>query len=484
MKYRWLLKAILVSFFWMGCSPPTTNQETPVTSEEKATENDVDAGSKQGPELSTEKEATPEQNETPELVPEAPKPITHQTQKCTQEGIERLSLPFYYDRKDSPRFVYHYLRRKNASPDATTIIILPGGPGQRNIQVDRIQSPIGSIPLFQFHQIQTDLRGAGCNTKREEHFPHDFFQSRYAARDILAIIKDLETKQKKPLRYILYGGSYGALHATIVTSLAEKEGITPPQAVVLEGVPGVMPSFEQHVKNYQKQWNDLKATLPEEWKKKFDTNQLPYGSTKAWGHFVFQMLIQGSIPNQGNPIHSYFGPFSVNRLKSIIGQMEQQAKAVETGRLPLAFTVIACREMWGSFRQIKEVKDGNYNSYGPDICEQEKIKPLTQHYDPKDWPINKTPIVYFQGTRDPATPLSGARYHFESQTKALRYFVTVQNVAHPVLTMALRFKVCSVPIWKAIDKLQQDPKQLEAALKICKYEKDYTTSLEIQQPKP
>lgn len=74
-----------------------------------------------------------------------------------------------------------------------------------------------------------------------------------------------------------------------------------------------------------------------------------------------------------------------------------------------------------------------------------------------------TPIYYFEGENDPATPMIQARYYYDNQLHTKRIFVTVHGGGHNAL--ALNLRDCSSQIWKAIT---QGTNELRLALSGCK----------------
>ena len=86
---------------------------------------------------------------------------------------------------------------------------------------------------------------------------------------------------------------------------------------------------------------------------------------------------------------------------------------------------------------------------------------LREPYAPDDWPI-ESPIVYVQGDADPATPIAGARAHFDAQQGTDRTFVTVHGIGHTPLQWRIS-EGCGSRVWEAI----LADEDLEAALADC-----------------
>jgi len=121
------------------------------------------------------------------------------------------------------------------------------------------------------------------------------------------------------------------------------------------------------------------------------------------------------------------------------------------------FQPVACREIaedsWFAF----ELVDGEIV---PTVNVCDEID-LDAPYRAADWPI-RSPIVYVQGTVDPATVHSNARRHFETQTKADRTFVALPDIGHAPLSWALT-TACGDTVWNAL----LDDGDLDTAVASC-----------------
>jgi hypothetical protein len=60
------------------------------------------------------------------------------------------------------------------------------------------------------------------------------------------------------------------------------------------------------------------------------------------------------------------------------------------------------------------------------------------------------PVIYFQGQHDAATPPIQARYHFDHEATAPRYYVGIDLAGHAALTVTLAVGDCRSGLWDAI----------------------------------
>jgi hypothetical protein len=122
--------------------------------------------------------------------------------------------------------------------------------------------------------------------------------------------------------------------------------------------------------------------------------------------------------------------------------------------------VIACRELFGDLHMLRDFANDELIALGDDVCDGANHG-IQEPFDAKDWPLSM-PIVYFVGDHDPATPPVQARHHFESQTRAKRYYVSLDIAAHAPLTTSLKTQNCTDQIWKSlIADLSSLPKALD-----------------------
>ncbi len=68
------------------------------------------------------------------------------------------------------------------------------------------------------------------------------------------------------------------------------------------------------------------------------------------------------------------------------------------------------------------------NTFSPEICD---CRLLPARWKPNEYQIKGVPVIYLNGTSDPATPIAGAQQHFDSQTETSeKIFLAEPNGGH------------------------------------------------------
>jgi len=401
--------------------------------------------------------------------------------KCDFVGVKTLELPLYPDRSNSAKFSYRYQIVGETNADELTIIYLPGGPGGSSIaEYDhpkvREYAISTSLPKNKTW-IFFDPRTSGCNQGDEKKFPDDSLRSEYLASDVIAVIKELGLK-----KYILLGHSYGSQWATFIAGQAEKEGIPTPYALVLSGVLGLGKSDGTFAipYNLSKEWDALREKLSEESLKILDTpNNAPLGfDYTAWAVVIVKGLYKGNQYVEGKLRHLLLEQLLLldsndpvllkdltDMLKKNSPTVVKEIQALRRGDYSdRLFEKVDCHEV--------SPEDGHSTfSYGriirdPDdkTCESETFD---RPYDSATM-LTTAPIYYIAGENDPATPFSGAYYHFEHQVRSRRNFIKVPGGGHNKI--GLIFPDCLDKIWDRIFK-QED---LDTVLQECKSQVELT----------
>ncbi|MBK6698267.1 MAG: alpha/beta fold hydrolase [Myxococcales bacterium] len=379
---------------------------------------------------------------------------------CALTGVHSVDVPAVHASAHATLLRHRYRLFAAAQPSGTTVVVVPGGPGGHIMG----KSPgddyaLGAIPNDAFDVIYTDARGSGCNS-----YPalvearEDVYSIEEVARDVAAVVR-----AQKLTDYILYGASFGTTAATVAATILEHDGGPPPKAVVLEGTMGrAFDSFDSYFAAFQNEWTRVKSLVSPAWRTEFEKEPWSpalYWSREQWGLFVSQQLIIGDIPGSGHSLNYWLAGLSAksSRAQSYVGNfMAAAASGAPAGEL---FATIACRELWGSWRVAREIRDGKLEAPGPDICGG---APKAAPYDSAKYALNAT-LVYFQGPFDPTTTMAQAEYHFESQSAArARHLVRVPAAAHAPLTLGLKGRGCAKALWSALDKAPQSLAQLLA----------------------
>lgn len=373
---------------------------------------------------------------------------------CEANDISEIKRPLDPLKKTSKTFNYKFRIIKGTDINLPTIVYLNGGPG-----LPSIGSSLPRVPNL-FTVIQTDIRGVGCNA--DLNIPSSSFTTKNNAADIIAIIKHLKLSN-----YIIYGLSYGTVLATVTTHQLESIGYTQPKAVVLEGILGKFFETGSVYLEFINQWNLIKTQLNFEALAELAKDN-PLGHTPAaWGAFLSNTLIYGTLPDHGSLLINYLNSF--NTVPAIRTFLEEQLQKNEIHvvepSIEKVYKAISCSEfaddLSGTDVYFKLV-NANVVVEKNLFCENYK---LTSAFDSKNFQI-KAPIYYFEGDQDPATPVSSAVYHFNNQKKSLqKVFILVKNGGHGALSLNL--SDCKDAIWKEVVEVNPN---LTEALKKCQLE--------------
>jgi pimeloyl-ACP methyl ester carboxylesterase len=364
---------------------------------------------------------------------------------CDDWNVIRIDVPIYPDRPGSPTFSYAY-QIQFATGDWQTApvgIVVNGGPGAPSIGMDR-----GRVFPPWFNVIYTDVRGVGCNINADNPFLLDALTTEYYARDVLAIVRKYALDD-----YILFGVSYGTVHGTVITNIAEREeeGVHPPKALVLEGILGTWEINRQDIVDYDLEWNKLKPRLPPSVVEALSRTPLPLGySSSNWANFLAVTLNEGTTPAIGNSTIFHLTPLATGDPAGIARIHEKMAQIQTPGpKETIRIGIIGvCTETQGE-HFAKDLVNGQLVFSGPEICRPWGLE-FTHPYDSINYPVT-VPIYYFEGENDPNTSPANAAHHFTHQTQADRVFTIVWGGGHQDLTSTLHQTGCTPAIFDAIE---------------------------------
>lgn len=401
-------------------------------------------------------DAPDDSNNTNNTTPEGnnKKQEVKPTATCPAKDTQWIPRPMSKDANSKQfAYVFHYKKPKPGKP---TIIYLPGGPGQTSISA----SPENPYPA-DFGVINTDPRGVGCNKVLNIDDPKGFWTTDLLAQDVVDMIKHLKLDN-----YIVHGLSYGTLLGTVVAHKIEQQNITPPRAVILEGVLGK--SFESYNKvldGYNDTWQFL-AQYVDDVIFDYFAEPEPLGITEQqWGSILSTLMSIGGSPTQEHPLVSSLNaiayaedPYAVAaQLKAQLYQDEDHTQII-----PL-YTHIACREV----AQIKTLKmifsQGVFQApEGDNLCGQ---LALANPFDVKDYQY-KTTTYYFLGELDPNTPLAQGEYHYQNLKQAKRTKVVVPSAGHNPLSHTMSGQSCLTSVFDGISKGES----IDQALGTCDFQ--------------
>lgn len=373
-----------------------------------------------------------------------PAPAAGSACVTSPEGVTTLERPMFPDRDGSPTFGYSFKQYPGANPDATTIIYLPGGPGQTGIE--EMRDPAYGPLEYSF--IETDLRGIGCNApEAADHYPGEFYNSVYFADDVISIIEHLGLED-----YVLYGISYGTQLATMVASRLEARGLPLPRALVLEGVLGTAftTGTPTDYAAFQERWRAVRDSTDESIRSQLLADPPPAGlSSEEWGAGITGALPLGAGPDWANMnflfvLLQYLSPAAPADVQAQFPTIMRQLGASPVDALGQRLhEEVSCREI-DETEFVSLRLDGG--ELVPSTFDCEDV-PLSAAYSASDWPVH-APIYYFSGTDDPNTPPWQARTHFDAQSAAQRQLVHVTGGGHNSLLINLTD--CASSLWQAV----------------------------------
>jgi pimeloyl-ACP methyl ester carboxylesterase len=391
---------------------------------------------------------------------------------CSAPGVIALpyNLPIYWDRPGEGSFTYRFQIRLATERNPAVApwgIVLNGGAGAPSIGMEA-----GKIFPRTFNVIYTDVRGAGCNAGEPGTlFPANALTTEYFSRDVLAVVQYLG--QTIGLRsYVLFGVSYGTVHATVMTNIAQREGFLAPSAIVLEGILGHWQINANEVVDYNYQWNHAKTLLPPSVVSAFQASSSPYGIPSSdWMLLLTKTLNDGAtLEHRGNSTVFALKPLDTtdqDELDRAIAMIKAEIAGIlasirpDTARVA---SILHCTETTGSV-YTKDLVNGEIVNTGPDKCREWNI-PHVRPYDSDAYPVAGIPIYYFEGTRDPNTSPANAYHHFKGQTQTTRTLIWVAAGGHTDLSGTLYQMGCTPAIFEAI---AMNGTGLRAALDQCRW---------------
>lgn len=380
--------------------------------------------------------------------------------ECNVPDVHTVDVPQEYGTRDGPKLALRYRVFRSPLANAPTVLVVPGGPGSDIMKLSATDPyPLGAVPPELFNIIYADARGSGCNLYPVLTSPEKVFTIDAVARDLLAVVR-----AEKLTNYLLYGASFGTTAATVAGALAVSENTPEPRRLVLEGTVGrAFASFEAYFAPFEAEWTRVKTLIDPAWRTEFQKE--PWSTTlmwsrEQWGAFISAQLILGDVPGEGHILHYWLSQLSAKKraAQQYVANFMAGVGASSSSDSQL-FMTIACRELWGSWHDGREIRDGTLRATGQDLCTSGSER---APYDSRAWALH-VPITYFQGAHDPTTTVEQAAYHRDGQSQVERDLVMVADASHAPLTLGLRGRKCSSPVWSAL----ATGKGLAAALKTC-----------------
>jgi pimeloyl-ACP methyl ester carboxylesterase len=336
---------------------------------------------------------------------------------------QNLTKEYQISTGSGPHNISIKARRLEAltQPKAGTVVYLCGGPATC---VDRDHQ---NVPL-NFEIVTFDYLGLGENTLGPAQ--PELLSLESQATAVQKIVEAFHLD-----RYIIYGQSFGTVVATMAASQIGKSKSTPqPQSVILEGVSTARRLW--NLNGYQttadRTWSLLttqeKAEFQKklaETKKKLAPRDAPYLEV-----ILTQKLWHGPVQT-AQALKDWMSLALKERLKQVHEMVPELKKPeLRYDAYTRMYNASACQAMPGKIRK-KPMRFFNNlirSPYGNrDFCE---CRTIARNYDPKNFQI-RAPILYINGEYDPATPMSMANYHYQSQkTSAAKTLVSVKDGGH------------------------------------------------------
>ncbi|MBT9558174.1 MAG: alpha/beta hydrolase [Myxococcales bacterium] len=396
-------------------------------------------------------------------------PIIESMATCDHEGVRSVVVPAH-DGDDAPRLRLHYRVSPAESPNAPTVVVIPGGPGQAIMH----ESPtrpfaLGAVPYPAVSLLSLDVRGSGCNVYSDDAGPPEqVYSIDRAASDVASIVA-----AEGLTDYVLYGASFGTAVATAAAHELERRGLPAPKRLVLEGALGrAFPSFDAYFDAFEAEWRRVVPMLGPAWQTAFATEPWPellFWTREQWGAFASAQLILGDYPGEGHLLDYWLDGLSaeddaaqayVAAFMHSVPDFRATAPITATERL---FRTVACQELWGGWLPGRELRAGELHAVGEDLC----ASGLERPWDASRYP-SQVPVVIFHGPYDPTTDTEQATAAYDAHAGASRAFVTVPDAAHAPLTLGLAARGCAPAVWAALVSAEPDlGALLEETLSTC-----------------
>jgi pimeloyl-ACP methyl ester carboxylesterase len=372
-----------------------------------------------------------------------------QSSSLQNQEIYTMIRPTFPDQPGSATFPYSFRLRPSTIVNAPTLIYLPGGPGM--LSMDQEPEPW----MNAFHMVFTDVRGSGFNNLLPELLPDEAIRTEYAASDIVAIVDYLSDFSRSGIHfnsYVIWGSSYGTVLATVVAHQIEASRRPRPSGIVLEGTFGKYRentdrAQEEQLASYNRLWRAIRPSLPDDVRDVFNsddiatvlnTQAIPYGlSVREWLNYISITLAIGTVLTEYNSsshtaswrhVIAFLGDQPVLERAEYIRRVNASADAViEAATRSRAYRQIACRELFPFNPRGNAWSAIITNTINP--CEHVVFD---RPYDSAQYSL-ETPLFYFQGTLDSSTLLAEARYHYEHQLRAQKYFISFDRGGHSTL---------------------------------------------------
>lgn len=318
---------------------------------------------------------------------------------------------------------FTYSLKSPKSEQNPLVVYFGGGPSSPTIGSDPFPIPP------EFGLLRFDYPGVG---KNEALVSCGSWTAQRIARIVVRILRSYS-----PTNYVIYGVSYGTVPATITTALIERDSfVVRPRVLMLESVIGRAYRPGEVIVSFQEQWRQVLKAVPLSVHKKLQETTGEGGCTPeslgAWAEYALSI---GAGPGHRHLAEEMLLAFDSNN--TVLGFCAPVASPVLTASARKAYQELVCREInstapehVSSFRMLNlglKPRAGN-------VCE---VSEVAHPYDSAIWQLERTPIAYFIGLRDPATPATHAHYHSANQRATARILLEVTEAGHNPLSVTL-----------------------------------------------
>lgn len=397
-----------------------------------------------------------EESSSDDFVPEGPNFVLGALEESKESlksscGSDVRTLPMPIDHNNpAETFDYRYQYMTAQTSAQTTVVHLPGGPGQGYMGADRDSYPA------QFNHILIDPRTLGCNYQSSSVIANDFVSTRQHAADIVAIVKTLGLDN-----YVLYGISYGTVVATVAADLIRQDAtINVPRAIVFEGIVGEPSRGTAYNDAFKQQWDLRLEFIPGLQAVFSNAGSLPFGySSDQWTSILNSLLsIGGEIADSFLYAAVDPRPYDVTVLKAILdGFLQGGASPLGTRRF---YQQVGCRELFDDNRYFNYLSSGDFKVFDANDYLAEGVTleaalggcsviDMNDPYDPISYTMADVPTYYFQGRGDPNTPIAEAKIHFNAKSElSAKYFIEIAHAGHNPFSIQL--DDCSDKVWEHV----------------------------------
>ena len=302
-------------------------------------------------------------------------------------------------------------------PSRGTVIYLCGGPGAPCAHAGPPKNLPPDVDVLTF-----DYLGIGENGGLSTPTIELAIQSQAMAT--LQLAKNLKLRN-----YSLYGHSFGTTVATVAGSYIERDArMARPKSIVLEGVVGEMSRTDRS--------RDMDRIAEMTWQR-----LTPRERDMFAGQMQALREEDGRVAEQAKGILLYSAIGGPKFQRSMIRKFIGLEPPLESPPMPMQMDPAGVRLYRAAGCQIDDrpQSKARRSSYFGGIIEDEVRKqpveicdcPLIKDkFDPSNFEVYETPLVYVNGTVDPATPLREAKAHFNAQPTPNKIFLEVADGGH------------------------------------------------------